>query len=44
MAAFRSVYTTTISRMLAGSPAAEVTADHIKAVNHAFDRLASGIA
>ncbi|MBP2326001.1 AcrR family transcriptional regulator [Kibdelosporangium banguiense] len=44
MAAFRSVYTATISRMFAGSSAAEVTPDHIEAVDHVFDRLASGIA
>jgi AcrR family transcriptional regulator len=44
LAAFRSVYAETTTRMLAGATADEVTADHITAVEHAFDALAKGLA
>jgi len=44
MAAYRAVYTESLARMLAGDSAAEVTADHIAAVNRAFDRIAAGLA
>jgi AcrR family transcriptional regulator len=43
MGAYRAVYTESLSRMLAGDSAAEVTADHIAAVNRAFDRIAAGL-
>nr|WP_042184334.1 TetR/AcrR family transcriptional regulator [Kibdelosporangium sp. MJ126-NF4] len=43
MAAFQAVYAQGVTRMHAGTPAAEVTVDHIAAVNRAFDRLAAGI-
>jgi AcrR family transcriptional regulator len=44
LAAFRAVYTTTAARMLAGAKARDVLADHLAAVNHAFDTLAGGMA
>ncbi|ONI73443.1 hypothetical protein ALI144C_42190 [Actinosynnema sp. ALI-1.44] len=43
MGAFQAVFAQGVARMLAGSTAVEVTADHIVAVNRAFDRLAGGI-
>ncbi|ALG05689.1 TetR/AcrR family transcriptional regulator [Kibdelosporangium phytohabitans] len=43
MATFRAVFARGIARMSAGSTAAEVTADHVAAINRAFDRLAGGI-
>ncbi|MFD2767073.1 TetR/AcrR family transcriptional regulator [Micromonospora eburnea] len=43
IAAFRTVYAETASRMLAGATADEVTTDHIAAVDHAFDTLAGGL-
>jgi AcrR family transcriptional regulator len=44
MAAYRSVYTTSVARMLVGDPTNEVTASHIAAVNDAFDSLETGLA
>ncbi|WP_291412798.1 TetR/AcrR family transcriptional regulator [Actinophytocola sp.] len=44
IAAYRTTYTAGITRMLAGASADEVTADHIAAVNRAFDILAGGLA
>jgi AcrR family transcriptional regulator len=44
LAAFRAVYTATAARMLAGAKARDVLADHVAAVNHAFDVLAGGLA
>jgi AcrR family transcriptional regulator len=43
MAAYRRVYATSITRMFAGTSAAEVTPDHIAVINQAFDRLAAGV-
>jgi hypothetical protein len=43
LAAFRAVFTTTAARMLAGEKARDVLADHLAAVNHAFDTLAGGL-
>jgi len=43
LAAFRAVFTVTATRMLAGEKTRDVLADHIAAVNHAFDTLAGGL-
>ena len=43
LAAFRAVFTETAARMLAGEKAADVLADHLAAVHHAFDTLAGGL-
>jgi AcrR family transcriptional regulator len=39
VAAARAAYTTSVTRMLAGESAAEVTADHLAAINRGFDAL-----
>jgi AcrR family transcriptional regulator len=43
VAAYRTVYTTSVARMLTGSSPDDVTADHITAVNRAFDALERGL-
>jgi AcrR family transcriptional regulator len=43
LAAYRSVYLTGITRILAGDNADDVTRDHITAVDHAFDVLENGL-
>jgi AcrR family transcriptional regulator len=43
VAAYRTVYTDTAARMFAGEKAADVTADHIAAVDHAFGILIGGL-
>jgi AcrR family transcriptional regulator len=43
IAAFRTVFTHTAGRMLAGATADEVITDHIAAVEHAFDTLTGGL-
>jgi AcrR family transcriptional regulator len=43
LAAFRAVYSETARRVLAGEKAADVVADHIAAVEHAFETLAGGL-
>jgi AcrR family transcriptional regulator len=44
IAAYRTVYAATARRVLAGEKAADVAADHIAEVKHAFDILAGGLA
>lgn len=41
--AIRVVFTETAGRMLAGEKAADVRADHLAAIHHAFDILAGGL-
>ncbi|MFL6121283.1 TetR/AcrR family transcriptional regulator [Actinophytocola sp.] len=43
VAAYRTVYTETAGRMLAGEKAADVTADHIAEIDHAFGILIGGL-
>ncbi len=43
LAAYRSVYVTGMTRILAGDDAGAVTRDHIAAVEHAFDVLENGL-
>jgi AcrR family transcriptional regulator len=43
VAAYRTVYTETAGRMLAGEKAADVTPDHIAAIDHAFGILIGGL-
>lgn len=43
MAAERTAYTAGMARVLAGEDVDRVTADHVKAVDHAFDLLATGL-
>ncbi|MEU4746750.1 TetR/AcrR family transcriptional regulator [Actinosynnema sp. NPDC023658] len=44
IAAYRSAFTSGVRRMLTGDRAVDVTADHVAAVEHAFDVLAEGLA
>lgn len=43
LAAFRTVFSETATRMLAGAKAADVVSDHIAALERAFDTLAGGL-
>lgn len=43
MAAFRTTFTASAARILAGATAADVTQDHIAALERAFDTLAGGL-
>jgi AcrR family transcriptional regulator len=43
LAAYRSVYVTSLARILAGDAATDVTRDHIAAVDRAFDVLENGL-
>ncbi|MGW5365154.1 TetR/AcrR family transcriptional regulator [Actinopolymorpha pittospori] len=43
LAAYRSVYVTSLARILTGDNAADVTRDHIAAVDRAFDVLENGL-